>query len=371
MRRCARAFHTTPLAFQFKSAVPGATAKRQKTPNKSAGEYRVYKRAAPYSGFQATAPDLPLQQLGVQNVNLESYKQAKAGDLVQWPGSVQAQLHALGCYKPSQQNELFRRPVSLIRENTLKLWSGLEASKSYFITGDSGVGKTSLLLQMQAAAGMQPDWVSVHITRTDRLLDGSSDVVFSEESKLWTQPMYMRRLVRKVWKANKQTLGDVPEDIQTIKTLKELVSRIESLGKKVLLTVDNINALRYFWQSVQTDFDNNKLSYSDLEVPNTILALFKTPGPNVCVVGAESGIYKPIQWEGHAYAPKSEFDPALVANFKDTNKIELPHLSAVESQQFVKFLQSAGLTTASWQDLFQLGNGNPRTILAEVTRYAY
>lgn len=358
-----RAFHAARVAPQFKQA--GTQATRRRTPNKSAGEYRSFKRSAPYSRFNAFAPELPGEELGVSLLTSDTFSKASAGTLVDWPGPVHVRLHALGCYKPAQQNELFRHPISLLTQTTTQLWSLMRPKTSILVEGDAGVGKTTSLLQAQAAAAVR-GWASVHITRVDKLLDGSTDVQYDEDTKLWTQPMYMRQLWKRTLKANK-----LPARPDAPATLAGLLKYLVNLDKHVLLTVDNVNAMRHFVDAVQTDFDNKPLYHSQLEVPNTVLSLFKEPKESVCIVGATTGVYSPIAWTGDAYAPKREFDPVLSASFAGTQRITQQHFTAREAQEYVRYLQLAGLTAKPWLDLYQAGNGNPRTMLAEITNYAY
>lgn len=340
------------------------------TPRKSSGEYRWFEEAAPYSLFNAQAPEVTNEQIKLAVATPDLLETATPGQLLRWPSEVQAQLHHLGSYKPSQQNELFRNPISVVRAETLKLWqrfvSEKDQVKSTIITGDSGVGKTSLLTQAHAAAKLK-GWGTIHVSQVENLLNGTSDAVPDSSTGLWNQPMFVSRLCKKTLKSNRNLLGD-KTNLANIKTLGSLIHLFEG---KVLVTVDNINALSHKVYALNTNKNNEKLYHNDLEVVNTILKWIEAPPKNVKFIGATSGYFKPIDWQGYAYAKITDFDPELVSKLSKAEIMDLGRFSGPETEAYVKFLQAAAVTQKSWQELYQTGNGNPKAILATAINFAY
>lgn len=364
-----RSFHSGRVALAFRKATGGSDGGAS-TPRKSSGEYRWFEKAAPYSQFNEKAPEVTNEQIEFAVATPDLLETATPGQLLRWPSEIQAQLHHLGSYKPSQQNELFRNPISVVRAETLELWRSFvsqdSAVKSTIITGDPGVGKTSLLTQAHAAAKMK-GWGVIHISQADKLLDGTSDAVLDPASGLWNQPMFVSRLLKKTLKSNRDLLGDKAKSAN-VKTLESLVQLFEG---NVLVTVDNINALNQRVYAANTNDKNEKLYHNDLEVVNTILKWMGASPKNAKVVAATSGYFKPIDWKGYAYAKITDFDPELVNKLSAGEILELGRLSKPESEAYANFLHAADVTTKSWQELYQTGNGNPRAMLATAINYAY
>lgn len=365
--RFLRGLHTTRVVRGFRRSTDGpAGTAAASTPRKANGEFRWFEKAAPYGKLNANAPRVSTETVKVSVASRDILPELKSADLVTWPGEVQAQLHHLGSYKPEQQHELFKEYVSLVRGETRQLWEKMQPGKSVLLTGDSGVGKSTLLTQAHAAAKLQ-QWGVIHISRASDLLDGSTDAVYNEQLKLWEQPMFVSRLAKKVFKANRDL--ELSKDIRSARTLKGLLS---SLGdRKILVTVDNLNAISQQIYALNTDTQNNKLYHNDLEVVNTLLNLFAAPPSNVAIIGATYGALKPIDWEGYAYAPLTDFDPELVGKLKGAEIAKVGHLSGPETAAYVGYLNAAEITDKPWEELYQYGNGNPRTVLAEATNFSY
>lgn len=122
-------------------------------------------------------------------------------------------LHHLGSFRKDQRNELFPKPISLVRESTTKklideLKNG--TSKKLIITGEPGVGKSVLLSQVHAY-GLESNMLLINISYPESFLNGRNDFMFDESLKLYTQPMYTKELIRKILKANKpEVLEKIP-----------------------------------------------------------------------------------------------------------------------------------------------------------------
>ncbi|GMM52426.1 mitochondrial 37S ribosomal protein [Starmerella bacillaris] len=362
-----RTLHTSRLTQQFRKAVE-AEKKRRATPVKSSGEYRDFERAAAYSKLNQNAVKFPAESLNISEANLSSLNTLESGKLVSWPAPVQARLHHLGTYKPNQRHELFYKHYSLIRTSTVNMLEKMKLGKSLLLQGDSGVGKSSLLTQAHAAAMMQ-GWGCIHISRAEDLIDGSSDTVYNQKTKVWDQTMFSARLWKKVLKSNKELLADAskPETM----TLQGIINVFKAQKLNVLITIDNINAFQYQPYAKNTDTENVPLYNNVLEVPNTLFKFFVNPTESVCLIGSQAGYFRDIALSGHPDAPKNHYDPELAAHFKNTDKINVTGFNKAEAETYAAYLHAAGVTEKPWDLLYQSGNGNPRTMLTTATNFAY
>lgn len=376
-----RSIHTTRAALAFRQA-SGSGSKKDtpSTPRKNSGEFRWYEDAAPYSNFQKRAPQVSEADVEITEMQPEKISELKSAQLISWPKSVSASLHHLGSFKPNQQNELFSSNVTVVRNESERIFSSLlKSGKSSLLVGDAGVGKSTLLAQAHAAARAQ-NWAVIHISQAEKLLDGSSSAILNQSTGKWEQPMIVQRLHKKALGANREaseadakgqsnSLASKQASESSPTTLKGLLDLYK--GQKVLLTADNVNALNHLVFSQNTDLENNKLYHNDLEVVSTFLDLLSKPTGDVCVMGATSGNYKPIDFEGYAYAPLNEFDPALTSKLAKAERLDVGRFNGSETQSYVDYLKAAKVTDKNWEELYQFGNGNPRSILSAATNFAY
>lgn len=376
-----RSIHTSRAALAFRQASGSGNKKdTPSTPRKNSGEFRWYEDAAPYSNFQKRAPQVSEADVEIVETKPEQIPELKSAQLISWPKSILASLHHLGSFKPNQQNELFSSNVTVVRSESERIFSSLlKTGKSSLLIGDGGVGKSTLLAQAHAAARAQ-NWAVIHISQVEKLLDGSSSAILNEKTGKWEQPMVAQRLFKKALSANREAsetsakgqstnLASKQASEKAPTTLKGLLELYK--GQKVLLTADNINALNHLVFSQNTDMENKKIYHDDLEVVSTLLELLSKPSGEVCVMGATSGNYKPINFEGYAYAPLNEFDPALTAKLAKAERLDVGRLNGSETQSYVDYLRAAEVTDKSWEELYQFGNGNPRSILSAATNFAY
>ncbi|CCD26651.1 mitochondrial 37S ribosomal protein mS29 NDAI_0I00820 [Naumovozyma dairenensis CBS 421] len=150
------------------------------------------------AGFNknAEAVELPI----FQTKKLDSY----LNTVVSYSNDQYKALTHLGAFKKNQYNELFPKPISLIRkDSTEKFINLLKESKDrkYILTGEPGVGKSVLLSQVQASA-VDNNIISVHISYPELFLNGSNSYFYEESSNLYIQPMYLKKLIRKILKGN-------------------------------------------------------------------------------------------------------------------------------------------------------------------------
>ncbi|SCU93426.1 LANO_0E03840g1_1 [Lachancea nothofagi CBS 11611] len=113
-------------------------------------------------------------------------------------------LYTQGSFKQNQLNELFSRPISLVRRSTTKrlfdeLKNSAKTSKKYVLTGESGVGKSVLLSQVHALACEEKS-ILINISYPELFMNGTSD--FFHDGSSYVQPMYLKQLLTKTLKAN-------------------------------------------------------------------------------------------------------------------------------------------------------------------------
>ncbi|QLG71058.1 hypothetical protein HG535_0B00960 [Zygotorulaspora mrakii] len=113
-------------------------------------------------------------------------------------------LYHLGSFKKNQYNELFPKPISLVRESSTKKFLDLlrtSSNKKFIITGEAGVGKSVLLAQTHAVM-CESKGIIIHISYPEAFLNGRKDFVYDETTKQYIQPMYLKQLLRKILKSN-------------------------------------------------------------------------------------------------------------------------------------------------------------------------
>lgn len=141
--------------------------KREKTRKPPAvGERKAIRKRIVLSNTNA------FEVSGLQDWAPTSYADPNmVGKMVGLPGDVVDSLRALESFKPRQGWGFFRRPATLVREETLEFGKHIEhcatsetekETMRRLIVGDKGTGKSVLLLQAQAMA-LMAGWVVIHI----------------------------------------------------------------------------------------------------------------------------------------------------------------------------------------------------------------
>ncbi|KAK9449371.1 mitochondrial 37S ribosomal mS29 domain-containing protein [Limtongia smithiae] len=121
-------------------------------------------------------------------------------------------LEKLGAVYPKQYFNLFSEAATIIRKESTELHAFLKAAKestpatatSVLLTGAAGSGK-SVVLQQAIAFAQKEGYFVLHFPDAEDLVDGWVDFKAPEdgaESTLYDQPMYLRRLMRRIADAN-------------------------------------------------------------------------------------------------------------------------------------------------------------------------
>lgn len=122
-------------------------------------------------------------------------------------------LRALEAFKPRQGWNLFRRPASLVRNETAELANDMANAQGNndtvvrkVIFGEKRSGKSVLLLQAQAMALLK-DWIVIHFPEGQELINAQTAYQPFQTAKgtVYIQPQYTAKLLQSIATAN-QTL---------------------------------------------------------------------------------------------------------------------------------------------------------------------
>ncbi|CCE63368.1 hypothetical protein TPHA_0E02780 [Tetrapisispora phaffii CBS 4417] len=154
------------------------------------------------SGFNKFAKpvDMPVFEA---TKNLE----AALNNVSKYHDSQYKSLYHMGSFKKNQFNELFFRPISLVREKSTQKFIDLmntSSNKKFIITGEPGIGKSVLLAQIHAYAS-DSKHIVINISHPDLLVNGRNDFFYDKNLKLYIQPMYLKKFLRKILKSNDET----------------------------------------------------------------------------------------------------------------------------------------------------------------------
>lgn len=342
-------------------------------------------------------------------------------------------LYHLGSFHKNQFNELFPKPVSLIRrDSTSKLIDRLqsESNKKFILTGEPGVGKSTLLAQVHAF-GCDSKSIVIHISYPELFLNGRSDFFYDEKLKEYVQPMYMKKLLRKILKSNDENVlrslklksdykfpnadpkdsaikkhilltkgKNTLHDLLSIKTLGrnrgELFNGVvsELTGQKnfpVLFTVDNFSRILTSPFTSYKDAENKNISIFEFQLGRTILGIvsgeISFANKNSASVLAISGVDRtnrtlPIalgKVPEDVYIKRHHYDPQMAEILKKGNvqEFEVPKLNKEEVRELMDFYfkseillksdsQQNSLDKLADEKYFLSGNGNPRELLKSI-----
>ncbi|AGO13054.1 AaceriAFL106Cp [[Ashbya] aceris (nom. inval.)] len=160
--------------------------------------HKPWKSAVATAKFNANAPALELPVFNPAEPKHE---------VAVFSGEQQRFLHRVGGFKQGQFHELFWRPICYTRKATEELLGRLSGAEHQrvILTGQPGVGKSTLLAQAQVAAYDRGS-VIINISHPELFLNGRNDFRLANVGgeELYTQPMYLKTLLTKILKANKK-----------------------------------------------------------------------------------------------------------------------------------------------------------------------
>ncbi|KAI9814848.1 MAG: 37S ribosomal protein S23 mitochondrial [Thelocarpon impressellum] len=177
----------------------------------SPGERKAYRKRVVLSNGNALAVQ------GMQDLSAETTAdEALKGEMLGLPGVVVDQLRAVGAFRPTQGWGLFRKPATLAREETVRLWTemheveggGERRTLRKIISGERGVGKSLLLLQVMAMA-FSKGWVVINIPEAQDITIAHTDYapIAKTDPTQYQQKAYTASLLGQVSKANNAVLS--------------------------------------------------------------------------------------------------------------------------------------------------------------------
>lgn len=137
---------------------------RQKVNIPAVGERRAARKRIVLSNTNALEVS-GMETLSLENMGQEEYN----GRMLALPGELLDQLRDSQAFKTTQNWNVFRRPATMIRSETLDIARDVEAvderkgkNVKYLVTGERGSGKSILMLQAMSMAFMK-EWVVINI----------------------------------------------------------------------------------------------------------------------------------------------------------------------------------------------------------------
>ncbi|CAH02023.1 mitochondrial 37S ribosomal protein mS29 [Kluyveromyces lactis] len=345
-------------------------------------------------------------------------------------------LYRLGSFKQNQFNELFTRPISLVRDSTTrKLYEALRKSenKKLVLTGEPGVGKSTLLAQLHAHA-LENKGLVLTVSNSELLTNGRNDFFLDEDR--YIQPMYIKNLLTKFVKSNKKELlqsiklskdyklvhsggkdlsvkrnvnlsagKSTLYDLLSVKApsrhrgavfdafIKELTNQTDH---PVYFTVDNFSHLLTTPFTAYKDTSNKNIHILKFQVGQSIFDLvsgdLQFAAKDSCVVLATSGLDRTnrtlsigLQKLPHdPYLTRYHYEQILAEKLLKgkVQEFEVTKLNKDEVAKLMEFYQKAGivldkdLQNKTFEQLteekyFLSGNGNPRELLKSITLYPF
>lgn len=157
-----------------------------------------------------------LEVEGMQNISAATVDGIEAfqGRMIGLDDAAVDMLRALETFKPTQGWNLFRRPATLVRQETVDLAQAMSKAQEAksgvgkVICGERGSGKSVLALQGLAMAQAK-GWIVVHLPEGRDLTSATNsyEPVETPDGTHWIQPHYTAHLLSNVLNANKDVLS--------------------------------------------------------------------------------------------------------------------------------------------------------------------
>lgn len=366
---------------------------------KSSGNKKTAKRITPeslYKNWKDTVHTARLNRYAVP-VEIPTFNSSEMQSLLNkvafYSNQQYRSLYHLGAFKKNQFNELFPKPISLVREESTQKLIGLlqdSFNKRFVLTGESGVGKSVLLAQAQAFA-VESGQIILNFSQPDLFLNGRNDFFYDANLKQYVQPMYLKSLLKKILKSNDENLlrsiilksdykysnADPKDaavkkfitftkgkntlfDLLTVKTharnrgnlfqsiLNELVQQNQA---PVFFSVDNFSRMLTESFSAYKDVHNKNIPLLELQVGKAIMDVVSG---NINFVNNKSSVVLAISGADRTnrtlpvglnklpvdpYLKREHLDPDFAAALQKgkVQEFEVPKLNKEEVKQLVEF----------------------------------
>ncbi|ESW97257.1 hypothetical protein KL918_000865 [Ogataea parapolymorpha] len=308
-----RTFSSSTLQFAvYKSKSFSRKTKYDPSKNrKGPGKDKRFNKLIVSENYKKSATDQEVHEklpvFSAENLHLD--------EVVKFKKTSYQKLHILGAFKPNQFNELYSRPITLsrkvetsqIHEFLTKSLSSSSKGNRLIITGDLGVGKSTMLTQFHALA-LEQDSVILQISNMDALVDGSNDFKYNSATGLYEQPMASRDLLKKWFSLNKNVFDKIklsrpyspafdsvkkqkPIGFSEKNTLREVLGKLlynpavsranlfqflmdelaAQKGIPVFLTIDNFSALCHYANTRYRDKNNNPIYFQKFQLLKTLV----------------------------------------------------------------------------------------------------
>lgn len=388
--------------------------------------------------FQYTAAHLNLKRFAPEvqeysDVLNPSVEVADSSKVLRYSESAKKALVHFGGFQKTQRHELFKESATLVRKdlgNKLSsiIKKGINTSSKenrICITGAQGSGRSTALTQLQALA-VDSGYVVISIPRALDLVSGSFDTVVDKKNgtKIYLQPMYIRRLMERIAKGNKEILSAIPlsksytlgtpgihsgvnaeiklaaeerslYDLVKNKSYSENVyifeSFLEELASQtvapVLFTLDDLNVFAYKQYARNRDVNNKPIYHGQLQVPNAFLSFLS--GEREFKHGAIVGAFGPYRVSEtltvglgqkdapSPYASFEEYDATLASRLKGVSTVEVEKFSIDETKLLLDYYKSGNVFPEEVSEsfvqerYFLSGNGNAKALVKSVTEVVY
>ncbi|KAK4173647.1 putative mitochondrial SSU ribosomal protein S23 precursor [Triangularia setosa] len=165
----------------------------------------------------------------------------QVGTIVSLPPVLQDQLRATEAFQPTQTWGLFRKPSTLIRQESVDLIGKMEKAVEnketarIVLTGEKISGKSTMLLQAQSHAYLN-NWIVIHFPDAQELINGSTEyapIPNTENPTLYMQQNYCLKLLQSIKKANEKIFAkllsvsshsELPQNITVNQPLLSLIN---------------------------------------------------------------------------------------------------------------------------------------------------
>ncbi|CAK9440039.1 mitochondrial 37S ribosomal protein mS29 [Lodderomyces beijingensis] len=199
---------------------------REKVKKTTALTPKHFRDAIRVLGFENLAPSLT----GVKDL---SVNELKTGTVTTYAQKTEDSLRASKAFKKFQYHEMFKKPVSLVTSNTVKINDGfvekLEGNSidnRVYLDGAKGCGKSTLMNQAIALALDKYDGkvIVLHLHTAELIGNGSSDYFRNEKLGLYQQPMATKRWLTSILASNAALFKTLKltEDVTFVEKKKEV-----------------------------------------------------------------------------------------------------------------------------------------------------
>lgn len=141
------------------------------------------------------------------------------GHVFKYNREVQKGMNAIGAFKKYQHEEISEEPITLVSKSTSDIYnafipklSGSSTNNRICLVGEKGVGKSTIISQLQALAvsAYKEDVVLLHLDHPEKIVEGTSSYFFNKKRGEYQQPMMTKRWIKALRETNKEVFQKMP-----------------------------------------------------------------------------------------------------------------------------------------------------------------